>query len=354
MKRVDYIIVGAGVAGASLGMRLRMRGQRVMVFNNDAGASASKAAAGIFNPITGKSLLKTWMAEEIFTELHIFYEALEKATTTHLIQTLPIYIPFRSIEEQNNWTVKSTSGEFKGFIQQIHTRPAVGNVNDPLGGMMLSRTGNLFVNRYLDVVKRIFQEDGRYENTIFDESALHSSPTVISYKEWEAKGIIFCQGVENNVGHPFRWLPVRALYGETLEVEIAHEYPCIVNRGVYAVPVHSNTYRIGATYRHGGENGPTAEGKSELTEKLAGLITCPFRVIGQGCGSRPTSPDRRPILGRHPAHENLWIFNGLGTKGISLAPYFSKTLADAILGDGEVPAEVNISRFYPLYSKSRD
>jgi glycine/D-amino acid oxidase-like deaminating enzyme len=75
-------------------------------------------------------------------------------------------------------------------------------------------------------------------------------------------------------------------------------------------------------------------------------------VVAQEWGIRPTTIDRRPIIGCHPLYKNLVIFNGLGTKGVSLAPYFSAQVAQWLEGKGEILKEVNIKRFNALYSKS--
>jgi glycine/D-amino acid oxidase-like deaminating enzyme len=80
------------------------------------------------------------------------------------------------------------------------------------------------------------------------------------------------------------------------------------------------------------------EARMELDQKLMELIIIPYRVTAQDWGFRPTTPDRRPILGSMPDSENVVIFNGLGTKGVSLAPYFSAQLCDWLIGSGQNPA----------------
>jgi len=60
---------------------------------------------------------------------------------------------------------------------------------------------------------------------------------------------------------------------------------------------------------------------------------------------RPTTPDRKPILGVHPQHAQAVVFNGLGTKGVSLAPYFSGVLAEALENDAPINKEVDIDRY---------
>jgi glycine/D-amino acid oxidase-like deaminating enzyme len=73
-------------------------------------------------------------------------------------------------------------------------------------------------------------------------------------------------------------------------------------------------------------------------------------ITGQQAGVRPSTKDRRPILGEHPYHKNMFIFNGLGTKGVSLAPYFVKQLSEFIFLQKDINPEANIERHYPLYS----
>jgi glycine/D-amino acid oxidase-like deaminating enzyme len=143
------------------------------------------------------------------------------------------------------------------------------------------------------------------------------------------------------------------LKGETLTISLPEELETIFNRGVYIVPTRGNkSFMVGATY-HPGDTTPqtTVSGRNELEEKLKDLINIPFVITHQNWGMRPTTPDRKPILGPHPELKNLIIFNGLGTKGVSLAPYFSGLLSDWLEGRGEIPQEVNIERFKSLYSK---
>jgi glycine/D-amino acid oxidase-like deaminating enzyme len=113
-------------------------------------------------------------------------------------------------------------------------------------------------------------------------------------------------------------------------------------------------FLVGSTYSHDPEPGNTETGVAELTKKARGLLKPNFSILAKNWGHRPTSPDRRPILGSHPEYKNLQVFNGLGTKGVSLAPFFAVQLADHILGMRELEPAVNIERFYSLYFQFRD
>ncbi len=102
-------------------------------------------------------------------------------------------------------------------------------------------------------------------------------------------------------------------------------------------------------------NGPTLPKKKAKKavlneEKLAQLINCNYTILDQQAGVRPSSSDRRPIIGLHPEYNNLFIFNGLGTKGVMLAPYFAKKFVNFYLQKETLPPEVNVGRFYSLYA----
>ena len=126
----------------------------------------------------------------------------------------------------------------------------------------------------------------------------------------------------------------------------------IVNRGFYLVPTSTlGTFVAGSTYEHAPfSEGPSDKGLRHITGRLEEWFNEPFEVIHQDWGIRPTVSDRRPLLGSHPEAQNVVIFSGLGTKGVSLAPYFASSLVDWIEGKSVLPEVVNISRFMSLYS----
>src|SRR4051812_34065939 len=74
----DYLIVGQGIAGSVLAWTLHRRGKKVLLVNSPQRPSASLVAAGIFNPLTGKKLVRTWKADQLFPFLKTFYGGVEQ------------------------------------------------------------------------------------------------------------------------------------------------------------------------------------------------------------------------------------------------------------------------------------
>ncbi|MCS7074147.1 MAG: FAD-dependent oxidoreductase, partial [Bacteroidia bacterium] len=69
-----------------------------------------------------------------------------------------------------------------------------------------------------------------------------------------------------------------------------------------------------------------------------------FRVLEHRSGIRPTTKDRRPVVGQHPEFGFIYYLNGLGTKGVLLAPFTTLQLQELILNQKSVHPEISISR----------
>jgi glycine/D-amino acid oxidase-like deaminating enzyme len=349
---VDYIIVGQGLAGSAVAVQLLKRGKKVFVIDEPEKNNSSRIAAGLFNPITGKKMVKTWLADTLFPYLHAYYLDLQASSSELFFHPLPLYRPFINVEEQNEWMARSADPVYKPYLQQVFSSPSGYPVNDPHGGILLKQCGYLDTSVYVTIVSERIQSAGVLQRQRFDATQLRIGHDHVQYQDVEARKIIFCQGVHENPW--FNWLPIRPLKGETISVESAFQAPIIFNRGIYAVPGRDgSTWRIGATYHlNDQEPSPTATALEELQTKSDELLMFPRKITGQAWGFRPTVPDRRPLLGQHPAYAPLIIFNGLGTKGVSLAPYFSEVLVKWLENNISINKLVDIERYKSLYSSS--
>ena len=357
MKEVDCIIVGGGLAGCCLALALHQKEKNILVYAEEANQS-SAVAAGLFNPITGKMLTKTWQADLVFKTLHQFYADAEKLLQQKFFYPKPIYRPFLSIEEQNNWMAQSQEPKLaafikKMFLQSTHTQ----GVKDSFGGILLQQTGFVDTQIFMHACKQYFQQQNKWLNEKFKYDALQlTNDSSIQYHTIKAQHIIFCEGTNSLQNPYFNWVPIKPLKGETLTIQTDFQTDFILNRGVYAVPLkQEQQFKIGATYDHRIESQSiTEEAKREIQEKWEAIAELPYQVINQNWGIRPTSPDRKPIIGLHPQHKTMAILNGLGTKGVSLAPLAAVYLSDKMINqnDNSIYDAMNVSRYYSLYWKS--
>jgi glycine oxidase len=346
--KVDYIIVGQGLAGSCLAMQLLMAAKKIVVIDKTHANVATRIAAGLFNPITGKKFSKTWLADELFPYLLTFYREVEHLTQATFFHVMPLYRPFISVEEQNEWMGKSVEPGYKNFIEQTYTHPFLSEqVKNSLGGILVKQCGFVDTAKFLSSVKKYILQHAIYKEEEFDHQKLRVDEHGVEYEGIQSAKIIFCEGERARHTNFFSWLPIKPLKGETLSIKTPENVSVIFNRGVYVVP---NIWKVGATYEfHDLSAGITAKGQQELLAKLKELINFPFTVIHQEWGFRPTTPDRRPIIGAHPEYRHIAIFNGLGTKGVSLAPYFSKVMLNWLENDTPINKEVDIQRYKSYY-----
>lgn len=351
-KKVDYLVVGQGLAGSAVAVQLLKRGKKIAVIDRKDDNTASKIAAGLFNPVTGKFVKKTWLADELFPYLHDFYRSVEKCTDSTFFYSMLMYCPFLSVEEQNEWMAKSADRALAGYVDTVFTKKSIPAIKDNLGGLMLKQSGYLETCNYIKAVRSWICQDNIFREEDFDSDSIILTGNSVLYKDIEAARLIFCQGEGALQNKWFNWLPVIPLKGETLTIQTDEHPQQIINRGVYIVPAGGADLKIGSTYDfNDSTRAVTPKARLELEEKLNELIEFPYRVKEQKWSMRPTTPDRRPLLGIHPETHLLAIFNGLGTKGTSIAPYFSEILVRWLEKEIDLTKEINVNRYKLLYSK---
>jgi len=85
-------------------------------------------------------------------------------------------------------------------------------------------------------------------------------------------------------------------------------------------------------------------GTDKVENQLKKIIKKKYKIKQYKFGIRPATRDRRPFVGRHPKFNNLFILNGLGSKGVSQSPHCSKELLNYIELNKNLDKEINIER----------
>ncbi|PVY37222.1 NAD(P)/FAD-dependent oxidoreductase [Pontibacter virosus] len=349
----DYIVVGHGIAGATLAYTLRKQGQQVLVIDEPKNNSASRVAAGLVNPVAGKRFAKSWLVDTLLPYADSFYDELEDRYKQQLFVHKPIYKVFSTIEEQNNWMAKSAEGNWSEYIGATYTQSTDQDpsIQDEYGGIMIRKGGYLRIAETLDLLLQDLQQANALLPERFEINQLQLTEEGIAYKNITARHLVFCEGWQAVQNPYFSWLPLQPTKGEVLEVQTQDFNPeCIYNKAVYVVPVGEGHFKIGATYNwRQPDELPTPEGREELSERFEQITTQTYQVSRHWAGIRPAVRDRRPLMGRHPKHAQLSVFNGMGSKGVLMAPYLADVFAKALIGGGEILPDVHISRYYSLY-----
>jgi len=348
----DYLIVGHGIAGAAIAWHLDNTDKSFQIVNDPSAPSSSRVAAGIFNPLTGKKLNKTWLADDLFPYTYSFYSDLEQKLKTKFVHSVSVFRPFRSIEEQNTYLAYSADSSISYYIGNNYDQEPISEyIRMDHGGLEVISSGWIDLPILLDKSKDYFSQKNRYLEAAFDTSDLNIHEDHVEWNGRKYGKIILCQGyaaVENSL---FSWLKFNPVKGEILEIATENILkPYIINQGIFILPTTNKSFKVGATYAWDNLDwAPTEEAANELEEKLKLLIKIPYKITGQTAGIRPSVEDRRPLIGFHPEHNNVCIFNGLGTKGVTLAPFFADQFVQHLVNGKELNPLVNIKRYFSLY-----
>ncbi|MDF2157144.1 FAD-dependent oxidoreductase [Algoriphagus sp. CAU 1675] len=343
---IDFLLIGQGLAGTALGYRLKKAGKKIRIYDRGDQNQSSRIAAGLFNPVTGRKMVKTWNADLLFPEIIPFYKELEDLTGQEFLREQSIYRPFISIEEQNEWMGNSADPSFQIYLKKIVQDSQSPELNDPYGGVILKNSGWLDINPMLDAMGEYFGEDLVPDK--FEEDGLHFRDGFWEYKGIQAKALVYCNGNAAKQSRFFGFLPFAPVKGEILELRQDYCPDYIVNRGVFRVHLGNGIHRVGSTYTwHDLDQGPTESAKNELLERLSGLVNLPVKeLLSQKTGIRPATRDRKPFLGKHPTEQSVYIFNGFGAKGVSLIPFYSKMMFRFLVEFQPIEDEVNITRYF--------
>jgi glycine/D-amino acid oxidase-like deaminating enzyme len=338
---LDYIIVGSGLAGIAFSEMALQNDKTIFVFNNKS-QNSSRIAGGLYNPVILKRFSEVWQAKEQLDLLYPFYATLENKLWVKLDYKLPLLRKFYSAEEQNNWFTASDKPNLSDFLSTNLITKKWDAIPSPFNYGEVLFSGYVDTGLLMDSYKEFLLQKGLYEETSFDYSQLVVNSDSVEYKNIKAKHIIFAEGFGMLSNPFFDKLPLDGTKGELLLIKAPTlNLDVIVKSSVFVLPVGNDCYKVGATYNWEDKtNIPTEAAKKELTDNLKELINCDFEIIEHYAGVRPTVKDRRPLVGTHPLYKNVHVLNGLGTRGVMLAPAMAKNLFNHI--ENQTPLDKNI------------
>lgn len=331
---------------------LQKAGQQVHVLDNDYPRSASKHSAGILNPITGRRYVKSWRIEELLPFAHATYRDMEAEFGINVLHPMPMIRTLYDQRDRNNWMLRITDPTYAVYMDgKADLGTYEGRLHPDFSYGQTLQTARLDIPALLTHFRNYWQERGELTIKQLDINELQLHTEGVTYGDLQAKKVIFCEGNWAKQNPFFNYLPFRGSKGEVLEVKIPEvNFDRILKRRLFIVPLQNGNYWIGTTNHNWYDHDlPTAEGKAEIIEKLKVFLRPDFEILSHHSAIKPTVKDRRPFLGRHPVHPQLGIFNGLGTKGASLGPFWAAHFVTHLEAGGTLDPTVNIQRF-PLAS----
>ncbi|WP_126973482.1 NAD(P)/FAD-dependent oxidoreductase [Gynurincola endophyticus] len=344
--QTDIILVGQGISGTFLSYYLTGKGISHIIIDQSVSNTPSSIAAGIINPVTGRRIVKTWMIDEVLPFADAAYDSIDRFLQTNSKQSIEIADVFTSLqmkdafheryaEDRQYLSLPESQDYWNNYISYEHgwgiIRPA----------LMINTPKLVKAYREHALRQRILLE----ERFHIDHLSLQNNS--VRYKDIHAQKIIFCSGIEDENLPFFKGLPFAPNKGEALILEIdGLPRTHVIKRGMNIVPWNNSSFWLGSTYQWKFDHpDPTDTFKQQCINWLNEYLKLPYKILDHQAAVRPATLERRPFVGLHPNYPQIGIFNGMGTKGCSLTPYFANEFSEHLLNGKPVHREAAINRF---------
>ncbi len=329
MEKTNTLVVGQGIAGSVVAYMLHRKNIPFMVMDPLPANSASLVAAGMFTPISGKrKTIQAITLQQIPFAINVYTE-IEKLLGTQLLHLSNIYQAFASAGERDELMLKAGKDDFARLINK--SPELLPHIKQPFGAIEITASGWVdcegFINGFREWLKaagRLLEGSFTYDDLIIDTS-------LMQYGQMQFENIIFCEGYHSMDNPYFKEENIIPCSGDVLTIR-CRDLPVnkiIKKSGIYLVPLGNETFKAGATYHwHSNDEIPGEEGRRELEQKLEGMLNVTYIITDHKTGIRPTTQNREVISKQHPVFKNMFMLNGLGTKGVIQGPWWANHLVD--------------------------
>lgn len=360
MKQYDVIVLGAGLAGLSTAAHLieREKSIRILVFDpNKTGAGASSVPAGMVNPATGQNARIAWEADTCLQMLKHRIDSLSPFAPEPLFNNKGVMRP--AIDEKLNQRFRTAFMENKWpkgvaeWLSPEEVKLRVPYLKSSSGALYLKKgmvvRTPAYLNAYVAYLKEKgvdFHFGGGYN--LHEEKPWRVETKTLSFS---APVVILAAGYKSRHHRYWSKLPLHSVKGQLAIYQCSeevHQMPAVSAYG-YIASVESGKIVVGSTYEHHFENEhPDFQAAHFLDHKFKELMPDLYKKSKRTSlwsGIRATTPDRLPATGEHPTKKGLYIYAGLGSKGLLFSEYIAFLLARHLTQKEALPEELSLYRF---------
>ncbi|MEO0560262.1 MAG: FAD-dependent oxidoreductase [Bacteroidota bacterium] len=340
------VIAGAGLAGACAALALADSHRVIVLDSGRVGEGASGAAAGLVNPFMGRKAKPAWHYREALDALHA---TLDAAGAADLFLPSGVLRP-ASDDRQLEAFKASAQNNGLAWIEADAVAERWPEVQAPHGALWIPEGGSVDLTAMVRACVKAAETRGvevhEHRRLIGWQHRNQQLIAITDYEPIEADRLLLTLGDGARHLPELATLPLHRVKGQTVELAPSSTDLPAVSGGVYVVP-RPDRVLVGATFEHHFEDlRPDPVASSRLVGRAQQLVpTLDGAVRAERVGVRLTvptsaSPRRLPLLAPLPGHDTVWVFSGLGAKGLLTAPRLARFLPHALANPGALPAEI--------------
>lgn len=338
LDKVDFIIVGQGIAGSLLAVVLMTGGAKVKLIDNTLPNTASRNAGAVIHAYSAKDWSINAAAQGFLASALTQYQYIQERSGSQFLYKSVLNV-WGEIADSATPTVPDT----------LFDRPAQHRLHD---------VWQLLPGPSIGAFRQYFSERKAMRIEQFVHSGLVIENGRVRYGGITADKIIFCEGVALRANPILKdRFPLTTNRGDTLLLDIAglrqneaHGYHDLFERGgIRLLPHGMGQYWCGSNniWQPDGLR-PSMAFREDTLRLLQQWLRVPFRLLAHSVTERPTTAGQFPLIGLLPQNKAVGVLNGLGTRGYLRAPLYAKAMAKMLLGGGIEVEDYDNERFWHM------
>lgn len=357
----DYGIIGAGFAGLSLADALQEADQNVIVIEKDeSGSGASGTPGALVNPATGRKGKKSWRAEKCYKAVRKNLEKIQNQASFSFFQKNGVLRPAqtekmaRKMKEQFEKTVWPDGWCYWLTEKEIEYRHP--GIHCTGGGLWLPKALTVNGRKYLKAYSHwLKNKDVKIKTHCSAEVEQKNDHWAVYSDNFTIK----CEKIVDATGyrviktHFWQDIKLEPIKGQLAEFQSKNKLDfthSVSGLGYIANGSSDDSFIQGSTYEHNFEDLQTdKEGADYLKKRLKRMLpelAEEVKLISQWSGVRISAPNRKPVVGEHPRYQNLYLFTGLGSKGLLYGKFTAEHFANHLMKDAPLYNEIDIQKLY--------
>ena len=360
----DTVIIGAGIAGATIAYTLTKQHQKVLVLDKNGIASGGSGAAGAFvSPKIGKGSPLQRLTNEAFLFAKDFYLI---ACPELFHQTGVIRIPkneedAKNFQDYEAFNLPNYETYTPQMLHDFGIKAAFESFYFPDAGDCDAPDVCTYLLKEIEVVSYVV-------------GAIRKEDAFWVVGKYKTKNIVLATGHESDL-LDLRYMGIRGTWGTRGDFSSRLDLPVSMHQSISVGANRDGVIKLGATHeKMVKEVMPCSDEQAlGLKQKASALVdTSDFELLQSYCGMRAGSKDYFPLVGRviNTAYmlgqypdivrgakaplkhvENLYILNGLGGRGFVFAPLMAKWLAELIIEGKVVDTRVDPDRLFLKWAR---
>lgn len=349
----DIVIVGAGLAGVCAALHLSSRERILLLEAGDFPQGASAIAAGLVNPFMGRKGLPVWRHREALDALN---DTFALAEASDLFDRSGVFRPAADQEQADYFVHAGETSAGCRFVREGEAAERWPDVRAPLGGLLVSIGGAVDTPSFLEAAINALQGAGvEYRNACPVQSVRQQHERVEfridGAETLVANQIILATGAGLGRIDGIPPLNLHLVKGQTVTIDrtrtpyFQSDIPHLAGRG-YVVSERSR-FTVGSSYQHDfADLAPNTRASEEILDRARANLPLleSHDEMKEVAGIRVNVPGTRlPMVGPIPGTPRVWVFTGLGSKGLLMAPLIAKHLLAYLDNPGIIPVQTRVA-----------